>query len=185
MDDFYRSRIQSLQAVDEMVDTIMTALEAHPTIMDNTYIMYTADNGFHIGQHRMAPGKSCAIEEDINVPFFIRGPGIQKNASISFPSSHTDIVPTIFQLAGIPLQDEFDGEAIPVTDVQQHHTRRSSEHVNVEYWGTSLSEGSFFGAGDWQVGCKFGLLHITILHNLLTAFRHFLQQYVQISANNR
>ncbi|KAF3025113.1 hypothetical protein E8E14_014624 [Neopestalotiopsis sp. 37M] len=152
LDTFYRARIQTLQAVDEMVDTIITSLEKHPSVLENTYIFYTADNGFHLGQHRMAAGKTCAIEEDINVPFFVRGPGIEKNVTVNAPSSHTDIVPTVFQLAGIPLKTEFDGEPIPLrqSDNQQH--ARKSEHVNVEFWGTGFLEGDYIGSGAWLNG---------------------------------
>lgn len=116
-------------------------LGASPEVLANTYLIYTTDNGFHIGQHRLPPGKSCGIEEDVNIPFFIRGPGIAKGAVQTVPSSHTDIVPTIFQLAGIPLREDFDGEPIPVTEKQlAHHDK--SEHVNIEFWGDYLVEGN-------------------------------------------
>jgi arylsulfatase A-like enzyme len=90
--------------VDELIDSIVARLEATPEVLENTYLIYTTDNGFHISQHRLPPGKSCGIEEDVNIPFFIRGPGIAKGAVQTIPSSHTDIVPTLFHLAGIPLR---------------------------------------------------------------------------------
>ncbi|KAK6067534.1 arylsulfatase [Seiridium cupressi] len=68
VDLFYQRRIQSLQTSDELVDSIVTRLE-ELNILDNTYIIYTSDNGFHIGQHRLPPGKTTCVEEDINVPF--------------------------------------------------------------------------------------------------------------------
>lgn len=147
-DGFYRARIQSLQAVDELVETIMDWLYAHLDILDNTYLMYTTDNGFHIGQHRLPPGKTCAIEEDINIPFFVRGPGVAKGEWATFPTTHTDIVPTIFELAGLPLHKEWDGEPIPVTTKQQSETTRRSEHVNVEFWGVGIFEGENAPIGD-------------------------------------
>ncbi|KAI0596222.1 arylsulfatase precursor [Biscogniauxia sp. FL1348] len=142
-DEFYRRRIQSLQAVDDLVDSIIGRLEEHPDILANTYLIYTTDNGYHIGQHRLPPGKTCPIEEDYNVPFIIRGPGIEKGKAVSFPTSHTDIVPTLFNLAGIPLQDGFDGEPMPVTRKQQAAVVRRSEHVNLEFWGASIPEGTY------------------------------------------
>jgi hypothetical protein len=127
--------------VDELIDSIFERLEASPEVLANTYLIYTTDNGFHIGQHRLPPGKSCSIEEDVNIPFFIRGPGVAKGAVQTVPSSHTDLVPTIFSLAGIPLRDDFDGEPIPVTEKQlAHHDK--SEHVNIEFWGDYLVEGN-------------------------------------------
>jgi arylsulfatase A-like enzyme len=135
--------LQSLQAVDELIDSIVERLEASPEVLENTYLIYTTDNGFHIGQHRLPPGKSCGIEEDVNIPFFIRGPGVPKGAVQTIPSSHTDIVPTLFKLAGIPLREDFDGEVIPVTK-ELLATNEKSEHVNIEFWGNYLVEGNVF-----------------------------------------
>ena len=144
-DDWYRKRLQSLQSVDDLIDSIISRLSASPSVLNNTYLIYTTDNGFHIGQHRLPPGKSCNIEEDVNIPFFIRGPGVPKGAVQTLPSSHTDIVPTLFQLAGIPLREDFDGEPIPVTE-ELLATATKSEHVNIEFWGEYLVEGNaFFG----------------------------------------
>ncbi|KAI0151026.1 arylsulfatase precursor [Pestalotiopsis sp. NC0098] len=144
-DEFYRKRLQALQAVDDLVDTIMARLEASPEVLANTYIIYTADNGYHLSQHRLPPGKACNIEEDINIPFFIRGPGVPKGAvQNTFPTTHTDIVPTLFTLAGIPLHDDFDGEPIPVTADMLAGAAPRSEHVNVEFWGTNLEEGTLY-----------------------------------------
>lgn len=160
-DGFYRARIQTLQAVDDLIESIMTWLHAHPDIMDNTYVMYTTDNGFHIGQHRLPPGKTCNLEEDINIPFFVRGPGVEKGKTVSFATTHTDIVPTLFELAGIPLHKDFDGEPIPVTRQMQEEVTRRSEHVNVEFWGPGLFEGIYTPSGDdlapgpGLIGCKY------------------------------
>ncbi|KAI8629350.1 arylsulfatase precursor [Xylariaceae sp. FL1651] len=144
-DDWYRRRIQCLQAVDDLIESIMGRLEKSPAVLENTYIIYTSDNGYHIGQHRLPPGKTCNIEEDYNIPFFIRGPGIEKGGVVSLPTSHTDIVPTLFTLAGIPLQDDFDGEPMPLTSQQQ--TAYKSEHLNLEFWGRADPEGAYGGLG--------------------------------------
>ncbi|KYK57012.1 arylsulfatase precursor [Drechmeria coniospora] len=144
VDKFYRKRLQSLQAVDDLVSDIMTKLEAHPDVLANTYLFYTSDNGYHIGQHRLPPGKTCNIEEDINIPFIARGPGIAAGKAVSFPSSHTDVVPTLFELAGIPLHDDFDGEPIPLTTASQGSKKLKQEHINVEFWGHGIVEGRVF-----------------------------------------
>ncbi|UNI22456.1 hypothetical protein JDV02_008345 [Purpureocillium takamizusanense] len=143
-DNFYRRRVQSLQAVDELVDNIVTKLEAHPDVLANTYLFYTSDNGYHISNHRLPPGKTCSREEDINIPFIARGPGIAAGKVASFPTSHTDLVPTFFELAGIPLHDDFDGIPIPLTQKSLQHNKAKHEHVNVEFWGSGLGEGTAF-----------------------------------------
>jgi N-acetylglucosamine-6-sulfatase len=112
--------------------------------MANTYFIYTSDNGFHMGKFRLPPGKICNIEEDINIPFLIRGPGIPRGAIKTFPTTHTDVVTTLFELAGIHLHDNFDGEPIPVTEMAINSKVRA-EHVNVEFWSNAIvGEGPIF-----------------------------------------
>ena len=62
-----RERLRALRAVDDLVGTVMAAL-AETGRLDNTYVVYTSDNGFHMGQHRLFVGKTTAYEEDIHVP---------------------------------------------------------------------------------------------------------------------
>jgi len=139
-DEFYRLRLATLAAVDDLIDAMFERLEALD-LLDNTYIIYTSDNGFHIGQHRLDPGKGCAIEEDINIPMYIRGPGVPKGETITFPTSHTDVVPTLFKLAGLPLLKTFDGLPMPV--VEEDFSQAKTEHINVEFWGQTLGEGAY------------------------------------------
>ncbi|RAL10658.1 sulfatase family protein [Aspergillus homomorphus CBS 101889] len=141
-DGFYRSRIQSLQAVDDLVEAVILELQQQD-LLRNTFVFFTADNGYHIGQHRMVPGKGCPYEEDINIPMIVRGPGVPRGESVNYVTSHTDIAPTLFDLAGIPLRSDFDGTPMPLKkdalDKLSASPRR--EHLNVEYWGTNLQEG--------------------------------------------
>ena len=74
IDREYRNRLRSLQAVDEMVASLIGALQASGAI-SNTYLFFTSDNGYHQGQHRLPAGKTTAYEEDIRVPLFGIGPG--------------------------------------------------------------------------------------------------------------
>ncbi|EED14631.1 arylsulfatase, putative [Talaromyces stipitatus ATCC 10500] len=136
-DHFYRQRLRALQGVDELVGAVVNRLEDSDQL-DNTYIIYTSDNGYHIGQHRLPPGKACGFEEDIRVPFLIRGPGIAKGADQDAVTTHIDIAPTLLKLAGIPLRDDLDGTPMPLHP-NSNETRH--EHVAVEYWGRGYLEG--------------------------------------------
>lgn len=144
-DHFYRQRLRSLQSVDEMVEGIVKKLDAYG-ILDTTYIIYTTDNGYHIGQHRLQPGKSCGFEEDVNIPLIIRGPGVPKNYSTSIVTTHTDMAPTILDIAGVPRRKDFDGVKIPLTlDDLSSQLGDRHEHVNIEHWGFNLAEGQYGG----------------------------------------
>ena len=157
-DDFYRNRLRSLQAVDEIVDGVISRLKKRD-LLENTYIFYTTDNGYHIGQHRLQPGKQCAFEEDINIPMIVRGPGISKNVMSDAVTSHTDLAPTFLSLAGGEIRSDFDGVAMPLfpsssstsstTDLSKPllHTlsrhKQRQEHITIESWGIIMSEGHY------------------------------------------
>ena len=146
-DEYYRLRLQSLQAVDELVESVVNRLD-ELNLLENTYVIFTTDNGYHIGQHRLPPGKTCAIEEDYNIPFYIRGPGAPKGKKVDFVTTHTDIAPTLFQLAGIPLRDDFDGSPIPVKEpyIRFTESQPPADHVNIEFWGTAGGGEGLYGA---------------------------------------
>lgn len=134
--------MRALQAVDEIVDDLVKRLD-EAGILDETYIFFSTDNGYHIGQHRLQPGKQCAFEEDVNVPFIVRGPGIARGKTTDIVTSHTDLAPTFLALANGHVRDDFDGSAIPVTQLDSEITAQpwKNEHVNVESWGIIMSEG--------------------------------------------
>lgn len=139
-DQWYRSRLRALQAVDEIVEEVVKRLD-EAGVLEETYIFFSTDNGYHIGQHRLQPGKQCAFEEDINIPFMVRGPGVPKGQTTDIVSSHTDLAPTFLRLAGGKLRDDFDGSVIPLTGAELEADKTRSEHVNVESWGIIMSEG--------------------------------------------
>ncbi|KAF7509415.1 hypothetical protein GJ744_007978 [Endocarpon pusillum] len=146
-DLFYRNRLRALQAVDEIIDGVVARL-SDAQILEDTYIFYSSDNGYHIGQHRMQPGKECGFETDINVPLIVRGPGVAKGQVSHDVTSHTDLAPTFLTLAHGGLREDFDGSPIDIhchskdgTGFGDFHPRK--EHVNVEYWGFALSEGEY------------------------------------------
>ena len=142
-DDFYRSRLRALQPIDELVDDVFGLLDDYD-ILDNTYVFYTSDNGYHIGQHRLPPGKECGYEEDVNIPLMIRGPGISRGSATDQVTSHTDLVPTIFDIVGLDTKDDFDGASIRLNEYELQESQRTrQEHVNLEYWGFALAEGSY------------------------------------------
>ncbi|KAF2772745.1 Arylsulphatase [Teratosphaeria nubilosa] len=161
LDHFYRQRLRALQGVDELVEQVVQQLEK-AGVLDDTYIIYSSDNGYHVGQHRLPPGKETGFEEDIRVPLYIRGPGISKGRVKESVTTHIDLVPTIFDMAGIELREEFDGAPIPYAGEETVSVVRK-EHVGVEYWGMALAEG--------EVGGFDGHGQYVLLNNTYKAIR--------------
>lgn len=96
----YVKRWQTLLAVDELISDITTALETK-NLLHNTYIIFTSDNGFHLGQFAQGADKRQPYETDIRVPFIVRGPKIKGKSIVDAPILLIDLFPTILDLAGI------------------------------------------------------------------------------------
>ena len=107
----YRKRLQSLHAVDELVAAVVEAL-AKTDKLRNTYIVFSSDNGFHLGQHRLPWGKQTAYEEDIRVPLIVRGPGIAEAQVIGELGVETDLAPTFAEWAGVAAPSFVDGRSL-------------------------------------------------------------------------
>ena len=128
MDNLYRGRVRSLQAVDEMIAELIKTLEETGQL-ENTYIVFTSDNGFHMGQHRLYSGKEFLFEEDISVPFIVRGPGIAENEVVSgYLTGNVDLTSTFADWAGVQppafvdgrsLVDLLEGSPIPAENWRQ------------------------------------------------------------------
>jgi len=110
-DSLFRQRILSMLSVDEMVHNLVGLLTQRGVI-NNTYIIFTSDNGFHLGQHRLRAGKRTPYEEDIRVPFIVRGPGIPAGVVRDQLSLETDIGPTISEWAGGKTPDFAEGRSL-------------------------------------------------------------------------
>jgi N-acetylglucosamine-6-sulfatase len=118
IDALYRKQVLSLQAVDEAVAALVETLRETGQL-DNTYLVFTSDNGYHLGQHRLEPGKYTAYEPDVRVPFLMRGPGIRARVTMLALTSSVDLAPTFAELAGAALPVEPDGRSlVPLFDGQ-------------------------------------------------------------------
>jgi N-acetylglucosamine-6-sulfatase len=108
IDNVYRQAARSLQAVDEGVERLHSALKAKGEL-DNTVFLFTSDNGYHYGDHRVTLGKSDQYEETLRVPLIVRGPGFPAGRRVNQPVANVDLAPTLVGVAGIGLGREPDG----------------------------------------------------------------------------
>lgn len=111
IDDLYQKRRESLLAVTDLVQNVIDTLSAQG-VLDNTYIVFTSDNGFHQGQHRLNSGKNTAYEEDLNVPLIIRGPGVPAGQVVNNFTANIDLAPTFAELAGVTPPNFVDGRSL-------------------------------------------------------------------------
>lgn len=96
----YVSQLESLGAVDDLVAGLVKKLRDAGEL-ENTIVVFTSDNGFIRGQHRIDSGKSLIYEESIKVPLLMAGPGIPSGEVHREPVSNVDLAPTLLQAAGV------------------------------------------------------------------------------------
>ncbi len=118
MEGLHRKRLQSMLAVDDMIGDLVDSLR-ESNELDDTYIFFTSDNGFHLGQHRLGAGKWTAYEEDIRVPLVVRGPGVPEGKTLPHMVLNNDLAPTFADLAGAKTPSFVDGRSLkPLLDAE-------------------------------------------------------------------
>ena len=104
-------RLASLQVVDRGVAQLIDMLERTGEL-DNTYIFFTSDNGYHMGEHRMGKGKMTPYLTDVRVPLIVRGPGVARGVTSAAFVQNTDFAPTAAEIAGEKVPDFVDGRSM-------------------------------------------------------------------------
>jgi arylsulfatase A-like enzyme len=108
---YYEKQLDSLRSVDDGVKVIIDTLgQLHR--LRNTYILFTSDNGFFFGEHRLLGGKFLAYEPATHLPFLIRGPGIPQDSSTGELAANIDVAPTILNIAGVEADKSLDGRSL-------------------------------------------------------------------------
>ena len=111
MTENYQQRLESLLSVDEAVRNIVDALQRTGEL-ENTYIVFTSDNGFFHGEHRVASGKVLPYEPALRVPLLVRGPGIKPGVVLDQLVANVDLAPTIVELARVTPGRIMDGVSL-------------------------------------------------------------------------
>ena len=111
IDAAFRKRAQSVQAVDDLIGRIEATLRARG-LAQNTYVVFSSDNGYHMGEHLLNPGKMTAFDSDVRVPLIVAGPGVPAGRTISRITENVDLYPTLVQLAGGTSSPAVDGRSL-------------------------------------------------------------------------
>jgi arylsulfatase A-like enzyme len=111
IDAAFRKRVQAVQAVDRMIGSLENTLD-QAGVADHTVVVFTSDNGYHMGEHRLNPGKQTAFDTDIRVPLVMAGPGVAKGATVTQPAENIDLRPTYDALAGATTPGNVDGRSL-------------------------------------------------------------------------
>lgn len=88
--------------LDDMVGAIMKKLEDEG-LAENTLFLLMPD-------HNVEPGKSTCLQKGVHVPVIIKWPGkIQPGSVFDQRVSYVDMVPSILDATGTPVEDKLDG----------------------------------------------------------------------------
>lgn len=109
--EMYRQRLESLLAVDEGVAAIVRALQDSGEL-SRTLFVYTSDNGFFQGEHRIPSGKVQPYEPSARVPLVMRGPGVPRGVRVTQPSINVDLAPTLVDAANAKAGRATDGMSL-------------------------------------------------------------------------
>jgi arylsulfatase A-like enzyme len=107
----YQQELESLQAVDRAVGQVVDEL-ARTGQLDRTLIVFTSDNGYFHGEHRLPREKLLPYEPSIRVPLVIRGPGVPAGVHRSQLVSNQDLAPTILEATGVQPGRVEDGTSL-------------------------------------------------------------------------
>lgn len=106
----HQSRVEMLEGIADNMKKILTALQQSRQY-NNTYILFTNDNGFLLGEHHLT-AKSWPYEESIRVPLAIRGPGVPAGVVRREMVTNNDIAPTLLRWARLAQPNYMDGRAL-------------------------------------------------------------------------
>jgi arylsulfatase A-like enzyme len=157
IEEAWQQRMEALMAVDDAVARIVAAVEASGEL-DSTVIVFSSDNGFLLGEHRVQEGKRIPYDEAVHLPLLIRGPGFPVAVDSELRLS-ADLTSTFVQLAGAtPTGHELDGkplDAPPRSDLliegYEWSALRTSRFYYVRYWKSGAEQLYDLTADPWQL----------------------------------
>jgi N-acetylglucosamine-6-sulfatase len=142
---FYRARLASLLAVDDLVERLVRVL-TETGQLSRTVVIFTSDNGFLLGEHRIPDQKYYPYEESIRVPLIIRGGSFPAGATAGQLVSNVDLAPTIVALTGARAGLEMDGR--PLLSLALDPAEGQDRTLLIEGMGAGVDKPSFKAVRD-------------------------------------
>ena len=147
IDAAYRKRAQAIESVDKLLADTEATLNREGTAQ-NTYIVFSSDNGYHLGQHRILDGKQTAFDTDIRVPLIVAGPGVPHGKVVAQVAQNTDLCPTFEQLAGLRVPSSVEGHSlVPLLHPSRAAPRWRTVALLEHQGDTKPGDPDFQGAG--------------------------------------
>ena len=111
IDVAFRKRAQSVRAVDDLIGSLVATLRTTGTL-SNTYFVFSSDNGLHMGDYRLMPGKLTTFDTDIHVPLIVVGPRVPAGRRVAAMAENIDLRSTFDALAGTKPAKPVDGRTL-------------------------------------------------------------------------
>lgn len=104
-----------IEHMDHGIGKVLTAIEANG-MLENTIVVFTSDNGgqLNVGANNgpLRDGKESVYEGGLKVPMAIRWPGkIPAGSKSALRALSMDILPTIFDMAGVKIDHNIEGRS--------------------------------------------------------------------------
>jgi arylsulfatase A-like enzyme len=152
----WQQQLESLLGVDEAVGRVVAELERTGRL-ENTLLVFTSDNGFEHGEHRIPVEKVWPYDESARVPLIFRGPGVPEGLQLGQLTGNIDVVPTILDAADAAAGRRQDGRSL--FELMADPTRE---------WGREILLESGFGAntvGGYSAIRNYGFLYVEWRHS--------------------
>lgn len=107
----FRNRVRSDHGIDDMIAAVRAEL-IRLGIDKNTYVFFSSDNGYHMGEWSLRPGKMTPFDTDIRVPLIVVGPGVPAARVVSDVVENIDLCPTFTAIAGTSAPTQPDGHSL-------------------------------------------------------------------------
>jgi arylsulfatase A-like enzyme len=172
---YIKKYLRCVKSIDDNIGRLLNYLDKKG-LADNTLIVYTADQGFYLGEHGMYD-KRFMYEESLRMPFLVRYPnGIKPGQVNNEITTNVDFAETFLDYAGVEIPSEMQGCSLrPLFEgntpkdwpqamyyrywmhgahfnIPGHYGIRTKDHKLIFFYGKGLgySHDEFYPTGHWE-----------------------------------